>query len=213
MYKDKLFISTILICAISVSIIIVFVIKPKTRMARNLCSLVEAIIIFFSIQVVSNITFSFPTVEEAFQFDYKKINNKRDYKMIYRNDYENTSFIVGRDSIKSDYEVFNCYYNGKMGWRSIVKKSDNSVYDIYYCNNKKDSITGIFITEANVFKGNFEELKIKDTYKTSFEPIKDESGTIIKYDNRGNYIYFGLVEQSIDKDYYVTINGEKVKIM
>ncbi len=50
-------------------------------------------------------------------------------------------------------DIFNCYSKNSNGWRPVIQTFDektghytNDGYNIYSCSNKKDNITGIFIT-------------------------------------------------------------------
>jgi len=164
--------------------------------------------------------FQHSTIEKAFKFDYNDNFNKERYKLIFTKKYKNTYFVMGRNISKiNNHEIFNCYSKNKNGWRPVIQIFDygtginhDSGYDIYYCNNKKDAITGIFVTILNSNANLNDNLKIKDNYGTKFDYIKDSNNLPIKYRNKVNYIYFGIVDHNIDKDYYLKIDGKKIKV-
>lgn len=172
-------------------------------------------------KIIDILPFQHSTIEKAFKFDYNDKFNRERYELIFKKKYKNTYFIMGRDISKiNNHEIFNCYSKNKNGWRPVIQISDHETfcnrdngYDIYYCDNQKDNITGIFVTVLNSNANIKENLKIKDNYGTRFDYIKDNNNKPIKYRNKVNYIYFGVVEQNInDSDYYIEIENKKIKL-
>lgn len=203
---------------------LVRIVKEKDKVKRGkyatillLFLLICPMIPFYSI--IDILPFQHSNIEEAFKFDYNDIFNRERYKLIFKKKHKNTYFVVGRELNASwfNQDIFNCYTKNKNGWRPVIQifdyetgYNDDSGYDIYYCSNEKDDVTGIFITSLSAnFKDN---LKIEDKYGTKFDYIKNNNEPI-KYRNEDNYIYFGIVNQSIDNsDYYIKIKDKKVKL-
>ncbi len=171
-------------------------------------------------KIIDILPFEHNNIDKAFKFDYNDAFNRERYELIFKKKYKNTYFIVGRELNTDMYnqEIFNCYSKNKNGWRPIIQIfdyetgfNDDSDYDIYYCNNKKDNLTGIFITTPSSLANINDKFKIEDKYGTRFEYIKDDKAKPIKYMNNKNYIYFGIVNHNIDdNDYYIKIKGKKV---
>lgn len=158
-------------------------------------------------------------IETAFKFDYNDMFNKERYDLLFKKKYKNTYFVVGRRNIieASLPEEFNCYYKNKNGWRPVLEPftydityGENDGYDIYYCNNIKDKVTGIFVTTFPSSKESKKGLEITDKYKTEFNYITDDNNEPIKYFNKINKIYFGVMNHNITDEYYIKINGKKI---
>ena len=198
--------------------------KNKNKKGKHAARLFLYLFIYFLIpfyKIIDILPFEHTTIEKAFKFDYNDKFNRERYKLIFKKKHKNTYFIVGREINTSVYnqDIFNCYSKNKNGWRPVIQIydfetgfNDDSAYDIHYCSSKKDDITGIFITAFSSSANLKDNLKIKDKYGTKFDYIKDGNDAPIKYMNRVNYIYFGIVDNNINNDYYLEINGEKIKI-
>lgn len=155
-------------------------------------------------------------IEDAFNFDFNY-----DYKLAFKKRYKNTYFTMGISTYSQGaFDKFGFYKKTKYGWRTLIQPSDGFTgyqnddgYQIYYFNNKSDNVTGIFISQIGSETAGFgEKVVIKDKYGTNFDYIKDKNNKPIIYKNLSNYIYFGIIKHNIDKNYYVEINGSKIKI-
>lgn len=112
-----------------------------------------------------------------------------------------------------------CYYKNKNGWRPVLEPftydityGENDGYDIYYCNNTKDKVTGVFVTTFPSSEEPKKGLEITDKYKTEFNYITDDNNKPIKYFNKTNKIYFGVMNHNITDEYYIKINGKKIQL-
>lgn len=173
-------------------------------------------------KIIDILPFQHFTIEKSFRFDYNDIFNRERYGLIFKKRYKNTYFVVGRELNANRYtlDVFNCYSKNSNGWRPVIQIFDektghyiNDGYKIYYCSNKKDNITGIFITVISELSSFNDNVKIEDKYGTQFDYIKNNKNEPIKYMNESNYVYFGIVEQNIDdSDYFIKIKNKKIKL-
>ena len=199
--------------------------KDKNIKGKYATRFLIFLFIYFCIpfyKIIDILPFQHSTIEKSFRFDYNdKFNNER-YKLIFKKKYKNTYFVVGRKLNESRYtqDIFNCYSKNSNGWRPVIQIFDeetghnaNNGYNIYYCNNKKDDITGIFISAFSSSANFKDNVKIDDKYGTQFNYIKNNKNEPIKYMNESNYVYFGIVEQNIDdSDYYIKIEKIKIKL-
>ena len=78
------------------------------------------------------------------------------------------------------------------------------------CNNTKDKVTGVFVTTFPSSEEPKKGLEITDKYKTEFNYITDDNNEPIKYFNKTNKIYFGVMNHNITDEYYIKINGKKI---
>lgn len=172
-------------------------------------------------KIIDILPFQHNDIERAFKFDYNDKFNRERYGLIFKKKYKNTYFVVGRELNANRYtlDIFNCYSKNSNGWRPVIQIFDektghntNNGYNIYYCNNKKDNITGIFINAFSSSANFKDNVKIEDKYGTQFDYIKNNKNEPIKYMNENNYIYFGIVEQNIDDSYYIKIKNKKIKL-
>ena len=53
-------------------------------------------------------------------------------------------------------------------------------------------------------------IEITDKYKTEFNYITDDNKKPIKYFNKTNKIYFGVMDHNITDEYYIKVNGKKI---
>ena len=180
-------------------------------------------VVYFSIpieKIVNQLPVNLNNIETAFKFDYNDMFNKERYSLLFKKKYKNTYFVVGRRNIPTGPslpEEFNCYYKNKNGWRPVLEPftcdityGENDGYDIYYCNNTKDKVTGIFVTIFPSSKESKKGLEITDKYKTEFNYITDDNKKPIKYFNKTNKIYFGVMDHNITDEYYIKVNGKKI---
>lgn len=173
-------------------------------------------------KIIDILPFQHFTIENSFRFDYNDKFNRERYKLIFKKKYKNTYFVVGRELNASRYtqDIFNCYSKNSNGWRPVRQIFDEKTghdvgngYNIYYCNNKKDNITGIFISTFSSLANFKDNVRIEDKYGTSFYYIKNNKNEPIKYMNESNYIYFGIVERNVDdSDYYIKIKNKKIRL-
>lgn len=205
---------------------IIHIVKEKDKYIKGKYAvrLFVYLFIYFCIpfyKIIDILPFQHSTIEKSFKFDYNDIFNREIYGLIFKKKYKNTYFVVSRELNANRYtlDIFDCYSKNSNGWRPVTQTFDeknghyiNGAYKIYYCSNKKDNITGIFITAISDLSNFKDNIKIKDKYGTQFDYIKNNKGEPIKYMKERNYVYFGVVDHSIDKDYYLKINGEKVKV-
>lgn len=155
-----------------------------------------------------------PNVEQAFKFNY---GNK--YKLIFKKRYKNTYFTMGKfTDINRPFDEYSCYYKTKNGWRTLIQQSDRRTgrinydgYDIYYCNNQRDNITGVFIAKTvHEYRFNNHK-KIEDKYGTKFNFIVGENKELITYNDSKSYVSFAVVKHNISDDYYIKIDDEIIK--
>ena len=193
-------------------------IKAKYAVRYFIYVFILSLIPFY--KIIDILPFQHNDIERAFKFDYNDKFNRERYGLIFKKKYKNTYFVMGRNISKiNNYEIFNCYSKNSNGWRPVIQISKqetflnrDSSYDIYYCNNKKDEVTGIFVTVLYKYANIKDNLKIEDKYGTEFDYIKNNKGEPITYRNQNNYIYFGIVEQNIDDSYYIKIKNKKIKL-
>ena len=223
-----LFVKYVIIWPIIIFFIIKFF-KEKEKLKKG--ELIVKLVLFLSIisiipieKIIDALPFKNNNIEKAFKFQNNSMFNRVQDKIIFKKKYKNTYFIVARKSNNyfSDMslETFSCYYKYKDNWKPILQKSnyyathndsDTSGYAVYYCSNKKDKITGIFVTaDADTAKLK-DNLEIKDNYGTKFNYITNNNQPI-KYFNRVNYIYFGIVDYDIDKGYSMKIKDSSGKM-
>lgn len=208
-----------------------FVNRKKASRVKSILLLLVLMIVFSLIPFneMINAVFKFDTVEEAVKFDFK---NR--YQIAYKKKYKNTYFLIGKP--KNPYHVwlFASYRKTKDSLQSLMqpafflsKYKREPPYKIHYFNNKEDNVTGIFIdsNESISHGGLNENSKISDNYNTKFTYVTTEKGfplqreLILKQTSSETkkitkgYIYFGIVEQNIKDDYYLEIDGKKIRVM
>lgn len=174
-------------------------------------------------KIIDILPIQHPTIEKAIKFDYNDDSHTKN-ELIFKKKYNNTYFVAVRETTSSSYEdrkytsdIFNCYSKEYNGWRPVLKISQEQKtrtfkegYEIYFCNNKKDNVTGVFIIVSS--SSNFKEnVKIEDKYGTKFDYIRDNKNEPIKYSNRDEYIYLGIVDENLNKhNYNLKINGKRI---
>ena len=195
------------------------IIKSNDKNTRKKIALVVAIIgsIIFSKSLEHNIDkipFQTKKIEQAFRFNYSE-----KYSLVFKQKYNNTYFLYGKSlDENSPFDEYSCYYNTKNGWRILIQPSDQYTgrintggYQIFYCNNKNDKVTGIFV--AQIVQGSEldKSTKIKDKYGTKFTYITDKNKKPILYNDSKSYVYFATFDKNITKDYYIKVNEDKIK--
>lgn len=174
-------------------------------------------------KIIDILPIQHPTIEKAIKFDYNDDSYTKN-ELIFKKKYNNTYFVTVRETTSNWYEdrkyisdIFNCYSKEYNGWRPILKIYQEQKaltlkegYEIYFCNNKKDKVTGVFIIVSS--SSNFKEnVKIEDKYGTKFDYIRDNKNEPIKYSNRDEYIYLGIVDENLNKhNYNLKINGKRI---
>lgn len=216
-----------IIYAITVPIIIFSLLKTmlsKEKKQRKIYARIAAVLMFFIVILPLNKTIDKfnnknMSIEEAFYFNY----NQKKYDLSYKMKYKNTYFIYASSKKKNKiFDEYACFYNNGNGWKALMQPynrtttSINDGYEIFYCSNDNDHITGLFIVDV-VKDNEFDEnTVIEDKYGTKFNYIKDKNNNpIYRNDVLGqvnSYVYFGIVDKTIDKKYYLKINGDKIKI-
>jgi len=213
--------------------LLLFFNKKKASRVKSIIILLVFTVVFSQIPFdkIINAIFKFDTVEEAVKFDFTN-----DYQIAYKKKYKNTYFLIGRPKkTPNALWLFASYRKTKEGLQSLIQPPGLSLtkykregyYEIHYFNNKEDNVTGIFIdSNASIDKGGLNEnSKISDKYNTKFTYVKSNKGIplqreLIFYqplaENKKitkGYIYFGIVEQNIKDDYYLEIDGKKIRVM
>lgn len=223
---DKIFISKTFIiilvytiCLPIMAYLIFKIIKSNDKNARKKIALIVAIIgsIIFSKSLeynIDKIPFQTKKIEKAFRFNYSK-----KYSLVFKQKYNNTYFLYGKSMDEnSPFDECSCYYNTKNGWRILIQPSNQYTgrintggYEIFYCSNKKDKVTGIFV--AKIVQGHEldKSTKITDKYRTKYTYITDKNKKPISYNYSKSYVYFATLNKVISKDYYIKVNGDKIK--
>lgn len=233
-YKDFYIILMYLIVGIPIVCLIVKMVKAKDNEKKKKLSEIIGLMLFIFTcmpveKMADKIPLKFDNVEDAFRFDYSY-----KFKMVYKERYKDTYFVVGEPTdMTRPFDRFACYTKTKNGWRTLVQpskveyesKKSGDIYELYYFNNKKDNVTGVFVI-THIDKYSFDEnTKISDKYGTEFKYIVDKNNRPIRFGNRAKfiegennipkdivyedgkcYIYFGIVEGNIEDDYDLKID-------
>lgn len=216
--------SLIIFISISICIFIYLLvaIKRKTSSKKKVIAVVAVLMI-----ININISFTIPyykflnyeSVEEAFDFRYPK------GKIVFQRKLKNTAFVYGTESFKSEDEYsypgnFSLYIKKGTAWKikyigednlknyiCIYAKNSGKRYDIYKFSNKEENVTGIYITNFLADSPLSSNTKIKDSYNTEFERVE-----VLDSEMYDTYMFFGVVTKEIEKNYYISIDGEKYKL-
>lgn len=193
--------------------------KKKTNKKKQILMIVCALTI-----VNVNVSFltpyhkllKFKSVENAFYF------RNPQGRILFQKEIKNTTFVYGTYKYKSEKEhsypgSFSLYVKNDGSWQTKHSKEDNFKnhiciyeknngrrYDIYKFYNKEDNVTGIYVTNDLPNSPLSTNSKITDSYSTKFESIEAVSDELFE-----TYIFFGVLTNKIDENYYIDIDGKK----
>lgn len=160
---------------------------------------------------------SFQSIDDAYHFQYPN------GKILRRMKYNNTTFVYGTKNYTSEEKYITpsifTYYVKDSKWKIGETESyeisktktitiDNHKIYIDICTDNKNNTTGIFIYDQElpdniIFNKN---INITDKYKSKISFFDATPPATLA---TGVVVYFGIVEGKLDKDYYLTIEGEK----
>lgn len=164
--------------------------------------------------IINLIPIGHNSIEDAFAFD----NGFFKYNIIFQKEIDNKIYIIGKSANSNDNVLrFYCYEKNNNEYRRVNKGEDeSSKMKIIEDNHVVQYIdiedkTAIFISDESVKKQIFtESTEVTDKYRTKFSYVVDKSNKPIMYGESNNYIYFGIVEKTVNDDYYLLIDNNKI---
>lgn len=198
--------------------IIAFIRYIKNKRKRTLIIFIFVYVFCFSFPInyiINILPIRHDTIEDAFDFD----NGFSKYEIIYMKEINGYYYVIGKSVNKNDnIPHFSCYRKTKTGYQQanvLTNNIDNfKILDDNYIAHymKIDGKTTIFVSSETVKKQKLNhESFISDQYSTVFDYVVDQNNEPIKYAESNNYIFFGIVEEVVDNDYYLIIDNKKIK--
>lgn len=187
---------------ISCSALILPKIKPSSKRKFRVITVAITVLLYLLISVVpfENLFVSFTSPESA--YNYFKFGNSNTVLVA---DGEHCSFVLDRHK---DYDSYKFIPKTENGWKlpsflnakTVAKHlSERGQFYIYQFDDTDD----YFIVVNNI---NREELKVSDRCDSEFYPLE------IQFNDDGEkyYDYYAFIKD-YSADYYVTINGSKIR--